>query len=438
MKLCRPRSPSLHPESGVSRVAPVVVTLILAVAAFHGSSKACPLGASGKAEGGAAIGLTNALSSVSSFGDRITGGWGGTRSQLENSGVTLEGSLVLEGFRNFRGGLGLPRAAGASTFDLSVSIATKRLLNFPGGELYADLEDHAGENPSTSLVGDLQVFDKLNANPYLQLFEFWYQQRLLDDVLRIKIGKIDANTEFSVIDYGLPFINSSTQVSPTVFLFPTTPDPMPGMNVFITPSHSYYLSLGAFYSNSSDRFGDFIGNPAVNQLSKYGGFFIAETGIEWEKAPVFPFAGNLKLGGWEHNGTFIMLNGETQKGTGGVYAILDQTIFHVSEGLSVKTFLEYGLTQRTINPVDEHFGGGATCGGFVPSRPSDLMGLTAQYALVSPAADLKYSYELAVEWFYKTDLTSWGSFMPDLQYIVHPGGEYQNALVGTARIIVKL
>lgn len=359
-------------------------------------------------------------------------------SQLNDRGISLDFPIALEGFKNFQGGLGIPRAAGASTADLSFTLDVRPLLNIPGGIVYADLEDHAGQNPSASLVGDLQVFDKLNASPYLQLFEFWYQQKLFHNVLRIKIGKIDANTEFSVIDYGLPFINSSTQVSPTVFLFPTTPDPMPGVNAFFTPGRSFYFSLGAFYSNRSDRFGDFIGNPQDDQLSAYGGFFISETGLEWQQTPLLPFAGNLKLGGWAHNGTFVRLDGRSQKGTGGIYAVLDQILFRSSDGLSVKSFWEYGLTQETISPIDEHFGGGVTCGGFVPSRQSDLSGLTAQYAQVSPGADLKYHHELAVEWFYRMKLTAWGSFMPDVQYIVHPGGEYPNAVVGTVRIIVKL
>ncbi len=43
------------------------------------------------------------------------------------------------------------------------------------------------------------MFDKLNFSPYLQVFELWYQQKLFDGRLRIKLGKVDANTEFSVI-----------------------------------------------------------------------------------------------------------------------------------------------------------------------------------------------------------------------------------------------
>lgn len=357
---------------------------------------------------------------------------------LEDSGVRTGASLVLEGFKNFEGGLGNRGVVGASTLDLNVTLDLQKLFGLKNGEIYADLEDHAGQDLSATIVGDLQVFDKLNSASYLQLFEFWYQQQMFGDKLRLKIGKIDANTEFSVIDYGLPFINSSTQVSPTVFLFPTTPDPMPGINLFFKPTASFYASAGAFYANRSERFGDFIGNPQDNQLSEFGGFFILETGFEWSGTFLLPHPGNLKLGGWGDNGTFSRFDGTAQNGTGGIYAILDQTVIKPDCSRSVKAFLEYGLTQQTINPVDEHFGAGITWSGPLSFRPKDLMGLTGQYARCSAGADLWYAYELALEWFYKIRVGSWGAVMPDLQYIIHPGGEYRNALVGTARLEVQL
>lgn len=39
--------------------------------------------------------------------------------------------------------------------------------------------------------------------------------------------------------------------------------------------------------------------------------------------------------------------------------------------------------------------------------------------------------------FYKLQITSWASLMPDLQYIIHPGGQYPDALVGTLRFTVN-
>jgi hypothetical protein len=68
-----------------------------------------------------------------------------------------------------------------------------------------------------------------------------------------------------VIDNGLQFLNGSTQVSPTVFVFPTTPDSMPSLNLFLTPSASCYASFGAYLANRSDTFGNFSGHPQAAQ-----------------------------------------------------------------------------------------------------------------------------------------------------------------------------
>ncbi len=295
--------------------------------------------------------------------------------------------------------------------------------------------------PRRRLVGDLQVFDKQNASPYLQLFELWYQQQWWDDKFRIKIGKVDANTEFSVIDNGLPFINSSAQVSPTIFVFPTTPDPMPSINLFFTPNDTYYAGFGAYYANRSDRFGDLVDDPARVQLTTGGAFLIGEAGLKWHAAPLLQQAGNFKLGAWGQNGTFTRFDATQQHGTYGYYVIVDQTLWQPpgepDNGRGVRSFLEYGGTPDDINAIDRHIGGGITWTGPINARPNDVIGFSPQYTRFSPQAELTYPYELALEGFYQWQLTAWSFFQPDLQFIEHPGGTHPNALVLTLRVQIS-
>lgn len=376
----------------------------------------------------------------SGFEDKATGDWGGVRQQLKQAGITIDASFRTDGFDNFRGGLRNSPLVGSSTFDLSLGLDTEKLFDWKGARFYVDLEDHAGRNPSQVLVGDLQIFNRQNSPPYLQVFELWYQQELFNGIVRLKIGKVDANSEFSVIDNGLPFLNSSAQVSPTIFMFPTTPDPMPSVNVFFTPSESYYASFGAYYANRSDKFGDLVDDPAAAQLSDFGTFLIGETGLRWRNTVVFAYGGNLKLGFWDHTGTFTRFDGNQQKGTCGGYGILNQTLWQPEgespDGRGVRAFLEYGRTRESINPIYQHIGGGLTWKGPFDTRPDDIVGFSPQYAWLSGQARLPFSYELAMETFYKLTLTKWVLLMPDLQYIIHPGGKYPNALVGTIRLKV--
>jgi porin len=376
----------------------------------------------------------------SNFEDKATGGWGDERQRLEQGGLSLNAQLVLEGFHNFQGGLDTG-SVGASTFDLNLAFDTEKAFNWKGGEFYVDLEDHAGRNPSTDLTGDLQVFDKLNFRPYLQIFELWYQQALFNGWLRLKLGKVDANTEFSVIDNGLPFLNASTQVTPTITPFPTTPDPMPSADLFFTPIKSWYASFGVSYANRSDTFGDFTGHPQSIQPTDFGALLIGETGLRWQRAPLFGADGNLKLGVWGHTGTFTRLAGGQQKGSGGYYAILDQTLWQPpgesEQSRGLRTFLEAGRTQSSVSVIDWNTAGGVTWTGPLAARADDVLGFSIEYAHLSPQAGLPHSCELTLEWLYQAPLWKWVTLMPDFQFIIHPGGQYPDAAVGTLDLTIQ-
>jgi len=419
----------------------LLITTLAVMSGFAAASRAADLRGAPPERAACLSGPQSPPSGTSEFGDKATGDWLGLRGRLKQAGITVEASLVLEGFKNFRGGIRTTPLVGASTFDLSLGLDTEKLFNWKGGKFYVTLEDHAGRNPTQLLVGDLQVFDKLNTAPYLQVFELWYQQVLWDGKLRLKIGKVDANTEFSVIDNGLAFLNSSAQVSPTVFIFPTTPDPMPAVNVFFSPEDSYYVGLGAYYANRSVDFGNLTGSPQNAQLSNNGSFWIGETGVRWEKAPLLTNRGNLKLGLWGHTGTFPRISGSPQRGTYGFYAVFNQTIWQPAgaseNGRGVRMFLTYGRTQRSITPIYQHCGGGVTWTGLLAARPKDIVGFSPQFAQLSPQAGLPFSYELALETFYQLKIQRWAVLMPDLQFIVHPGGQYRNALVGTLHMKVN-
>lgn len=370
------------------------------------------------------------------------GNWWALHDHLQTIGISLGAYWVMEGFRNFRGGKDTNDTVPASTLDLNLAVDTQKLLHLPGGTFYADLEDHAGRDPSAVLVGDLQIFDKLNYSSYLQVFELWYQQKFFDDTLRVKAGKVDANTEFSVITNGLSFVNSSSQVTPTLFVFPTTPDPSPGINLFFTPDNLFYASFGIYYANHSERFLDFTGRPYAVQPTPGGAFLIGESGLTWRRLPGLGTDGDLRLGLWGHTGTYGKFDGGTRHGVEGLYLIFDQTLWKPTsakdDGRGLRTFLEYGYTDRSVSPIYQHFGGGVTWTGLLPGRPYDVIGFTPQYARLSPGLGVPHNYELALETFYNLRLTAQVALQPDLQYIVNPGGQYPDALVGTLRLKVGL
>jgi len=358
--------------------------------------------------------------------------------RLKDNGVSFGVLESLEGYHNFMGGVRTGWAA-ASTFDANVSIDMKQLLHVTGGKLYADFEAHSFQNPTDLLVGDLQVFDKNTADPFTQMFEFWYQQKFFNHTLRVKIGKVDANAEFSLINNGLDFMTSSAHVTPTLFMFPTFPDPMPGINVFFTPGKLFYASIAAYDANGNDDFLDFSGKPNSAQPSLTGTLWIGETGLTWSKLFGNGHDGNLRLGIWKHTGYFNRTdNNNAEHGADGLYFVMNQTLWKprsdkdAERGL--RMFLEYAHSNRTVAPIYQHFGGGLVWKGIAATRPDDELGICTQYAQISPEPGFLWNHEQTVESFYKFVLGSWINIQPDAQYIVHPGGEYSNALVGTLQL----
>lgn len=358
---------------------------------------------------------------------------------LEDRGISFGISETLEGYHNFSGGKRIGNAL-VSTFDANLNIDLQKLLDLSGGVFYVDLEDHAGDNPTKTLIGDFQVFDKHNAAPFLQILEIWYQQKLFNNTLRLKIGKVDANTEFSLIDNGLEFINSSTQVTPTLFVFPTFPDPMPSINLFFTPDKLVYTNFSVYDANQKDRFLDFYGDPASVQPSLFGELLMSESGLTWDNLPVIGGNGNFKMGLWEHTGSFMKYGGGVQHGAEGIYLIFNQTLWkpvlNENESRGIRMFLEFTRSDSLITPIYQHFGGGVAWTGLSAKRPEDAMGISIQYGSLSTGLNVPQHFELNNESFYKIKLNSWLGLKLDIQYIVHPGGQYPNAFLATLLLTI--
>jgi porin len=367
----------------------------------------------------------------------LTGDWGGTRDRLDKAGVDFGVDWVAQGFDNFRGGIRDGTTA-ASTLDVNLTLDMGKLEGLTGGTFYADLEDHAGTDPSAELVGDAEKFTKFNYSKFLQVAEIWYQQVLWAGKVRIKAGKVDANSEYSVIDNGLLFLNSSTQVSPTVLTFPTFPDPMPSADLFLTPADWYYASFGAFYANRSDRFLDFVGSPQAAQFASGGTFLIGETGFKWQRISDWQADGNLRLGAWGDTGTFPRLDSGSARGTDGYYAISNQTLWRPTpkpdEARGIRLFLEFAVTPGDVSLIDRHWGGGVAWTGPIADRPDDVLGISPQVVRLSGNARLPEGQERDLEVFYRYQFAGWGSLQPDVQFLSHPGGAYRNAVVGTLQL----
>ena len=368
--------------------------------------------------------------------------WFGLRPKVEEHGITFVGAITADYSKNLQNGISTASDAFRHLLDLRVNLDSRSLLGFAGGTFSVDFQNQDGENGSDRLVGDVQGFDNADSDGRTEISELWYQQLLFNQQVRVKIGKVDANTEFAAPANGSGFLNSSFGYSPTIFLLPTYPDPAMSANVFVYPSPWVYAGAGVYDGSGAVgvNTGDYGPRHFFNGDGDY--FYIGEAGVKW--APAFQtLPGRFAAGGWYSSADVPRFDGQTSAGTGGVYAILEQTLWHEryylpTDPVGISAFLQYGYADPHVSQVTEHVGGGVVWTGPLPvhARENDALGVGFTYAglATAPAAGFSKRYELSIESYYGIQLTDYLVLKPDLQYIINPGGNaVHDALVATVR-----
>ena len=364
----------------------------------------------------------------------------GVRSALESDGINFAGSWTVDYSRNFHGGI-TSGDAFRNLLDLRLNLDTKPLLNLTGGLFSIDLQNQAGQNGSDRLTGDVQGFDNADADGRTQIAELWYQQLFFQQHLRVKVGKVDSNSEFSVPQNDVSFLNSSYGHSPTIVAMPTYPDPAMSVNVFVYPTPNIYLGAGVY--DGSGATGVNTGSYGPRHFFDSPGdyFMIGETGLQWS-LDMYTLPGRFAVGGWGSNARFGRFDGGTAKGTGGIYVNVDQTLWHKlyynpTDPQGIGAFFQFGEADGDINPVNQYYSTGLTWTGIIPTRIADVAGIGVNYANLSdvPQAGFDHSAETNVEVFYGLQITPYCQLKPDLQYIMNPGGTTAHeALVATVRL----
>jgi carbohydrate-selective porin OprB len=348
----------------------------------------------------------------------------GLWQRLESYGLTSALSLKSDWSIAIRGGQDTRGSTFRYLLEPSLTLDTAKTFGWKGGTLHASLLSHHGRHGS-HYAGDMQTFSNIDADGFVRLGQFWYQHVLFSDKLRVKVGRVDANTEFAYVENGGEFLNSSMGFSPTIFVLPTYPEPRPSVNVFLAPNSHFYASLGFF---------DSVGR---------GGMPLAEFGGSW-RAGEGERAGRVGVGLWGQTATVERLDGASQRGTGGMYVVFDQSLWHDSAAKSPRNlgmFIQYGRADGRVSSTEQHVGGGLQWAGPWMRRPEDVAGAGFTWVRLSlhPGSGFVHDNEFALEFLYRFKVRNWLSFVPDVQYIHRPGGQStrSSALMGTIRLVVE-
>ncbi|MHC4852690.1 MAG: carbohydrate porin, partial [Planctomycetota bacterium] len=248
------------------------------------------------------------------------------------------------------------------------------------------------------------------------------EQRWLGDAFRLKIGKVDANSEFAYADAANEFINSSSGFSPTLFVFPTFPDPAVSVNLFLTPTAGVEIGVGVY---NADDDGAYSGRRFLS--ARFDEVYaIAEAAFSWEHL-------GLARAGAEND-------------TSGYYLVAEREIWRVDpddpeDSRALRMFLQYGWADQDVSEFQHHVSLGLEHKGLFPCREIDTTGFMASYADLSDVSSAGFRHdETAFEVFHHFQVTPYLGIKPVLQYVVNPSGSQaiDDALVATIRFEVRL
>ena len=408
----------------------MVMSLVLGMCVptvVHAGSEALPAGmfpASTLSSGSSVVGLMapvpQAVASLTSLSAR--------------SGIHPEVGLVLHQAQPaFEGRVEEPFTR--AFLDLGLEVDGEWALGLKNSSLYGRVAVFEGSEHVTSVGSAMGDIDFATEDD-VHLERLYYEQELLDEHLRIQIGKLAGDDEFAVSENAGPFIGGAAGLSVTMALMPQAGDSRLGVNAFFRPNERFSLGAGVFDVSAKDE----RPNDPVH-MDSGNVFMIAEVGTHWG-THARSLRGRLRAGAWVHNGEHQRFDGTVQAGTSGTFFVFDQDLWHDESGgeRHVGLFARYGNADPAVMPVSHHVGAGMTLVGLFAPEAGDVFSAGGGFAWLSPETESDRPFELAFELAYAWPFSEWGVIQPNVQYFINPSGneEVANAVVGSLRLGMSL
>jgi porin len=392
--------------------------------------------------------------------EHLLGDWFTTRTWLEDHGITPTLTFVTDSLGNPIGG----KEQGFTTandveFDLDFDLDT--LGSLKGGSFLFSMSYQFGGSLSANYIHNLFTIQQAIGGETFWVVSLAYLQKLLDDRVELRLGRIAAGDDFLVSPYNYAFVQNGFNGNPMGIFFNSPgmtgyPNDTWGALVKVRPTARSYV-MGGVYN----------GDPSIRDNSTHGVdfsmngpvFVIGEIAYEPNSLPGDRgLLGNYKAGFWYDNSLYTDFNtGGFNRGNWGFYGMFDQVLIRFGEpashrGLGVAgSFL--ASPDQSISEMPYFFTAAVVTRGIFPSRPRDIIGLGIVYGHFSndlqdsqrqaqqldPNVGVQ-SRETVVEFTYRLALLKSALyFQPDLQYVFRPGGtgRIPDALVLGAQVAVN-
>ncbi len=377
---------------------------------------------------------------------------GGVRQVFAKAGIAVGGAYYGETFYNWGGFDQGGEYDGVLEIDVYADM--KKLGLWKGLCFFANGYQIHGNSITAANIGALMPVSNLEATDATRLFELWFEQTMFNEKVAVRFGQLAADAEFIISEGGGFFLNG-TWGWPSITAAdlpsggPAYPLATPGVRVAVNPNDKFGFMIAVYN-----------GDPAPNCRSD-DPQVCNPHGLDFElddppllmaegKYSYRPngLAGTVKLGGWNHFGTFnhqrfdsggalIAVTGNDGRPLDhdwGLYGIIDQLVWRVpgsAEAQGVGVFARVIGAPSDRNLVDFYFDSGVTFTGMFRNRPNDALAVGFAYTGISDqvhAYDVDFgepvarNYEALIEICYTFEIKSGWTLQPDFQYIFQPGG----------------
>jgi len=380
-----------------------------------------------------------------------TGWLGRTLGLKDEWGITLGGLWLADSNVVAAGGAQPGAWSANSSLLVSLAINAEKLVDWKGAAFgFQFLQVNIGE--TNSQAGTVQGYNGIGGPPpnnRSELYEAWYLQEMMKDVLKMRIGRVVPTFDFGNVLRPVTFADSSQNIPAVsgllmVPLFvnasilgamPGYYNPGNGVTVNFTPAKNFYLNVGYYDGNLARGVQTGITPPQFNGYY----FNIAEIGTNWLLGEG-NHPGQFAMGLWRQTGV-LSAAGVTQDGTGGFYLFGSQRVaFGVNPGVpnsSVSLFYQFGVNDSQTLPINQYYGAGITGFGLIGERASDSMGAGVAFSRLNPNLFARPS-ELMLQAYYQAHVYAATFLQPTVSYIPTPGASptLPGALALTLRLTV--
>ncbi len=364
-------------------------------------------------------------------GDYLTGGWGGLRPQLIESGVTpflyydsITAANVSGGIRDEDNFVG--QAYGGVDLDL------EKILGWNGVTAKLSIINRHGSTVSPS-VGGIYDPQTIYGGQTTWLYDAWLEKNWNDE-FALKAGRFSSDQDFANSD--LYRYSLSTSINGPIrallqdgasFTFPFATW---GARAKWSPSEEHQFQVGVFHlhdrlydASSHGMDFDINGNDGAAIMLQY------DWNSELFGKKTHAYVGINHAVGFD----LARLDGTgSEDSLTRFYGHIDM---NVTDQLQLFSFFTYSADKEVaFVPIQASFGANYT--GLIPSRPDDRTVFFITYGDISsdvPVApgESKPDYEMVYELGYRFQVTPAAYIQPAVQYIQNPGGtgEIDDAVV---------